>query len=82
MILQTVTFTGVDEKTDLSHAVELAKQFPFVEYGVLLSASGAGKKPRYPSIPYIEKILSFFRMNEVPTALHVCGGLSRDPPRS
>lgn len=37
MKLTKVTFTGVDEKTDLDHLQEIGKKYPYVEFGVLMS---------------------------------------------
>ena len=35
MSLKYCTFTGVDENTNLSKLIEISKDFPFVEWGIL-----------------------------------------------
>jgi len=78
MLLKRVTFTGIDSKTDLKRAIELALSCPFsVEYGVLVSETGAGLKPRYPEIELVKDIFTAFKNAGIPTALHVCGSWSR-----
>jgi len=70
---QFITFTGIDEKTDLFEAYDLAKRYP-IEWGILYSPTQAGKKSRYPSTSLImtaAKVLST-------TSLHLCGKAARD----
>lgn len=79
MLLERITFTGVDSKTDLARAIEIAKASPTpIEYGILVSESGAGLKPRYPSIEEARAIITTLREAGLPVALHVCGRWSRE----
>jgi hypothetical protein len=76
MKLTTVTITGVDERTHAYDLCELHADFPFVEWGVLLSASREGKDPRYPAQWWIQSLLD--RTDGLPLAGHLCGSYSRD----
>ncbi|MHB1675039.1 MAG: hypothetical protein ACYCSP_12405 [Acidobacteriaceae bacterium] len=38
MKLETVTITGADDSTDIVELAELSEEFPFVEWGILISA--------------------------------------------
>lgn len=70
-----ITFTGIDDATDLGAARALAEQYP-VEFGVLFSPSRQGVEPRYPSWPAIYKLLAFATPG-MRFAAHLCGGHSR-----
>jgi hypothetical protein len=50
-----VTFTGLDERTDLDRAFDLMIRYP-VEFAVLLSRSRQGTEPRYPRMDRIREI--------------------------
>lgn len=66
-----VTFTGLDEKTDLHRVQTLSKRYP-IEWGVLFG-SEPGSKPRYPTGPFIESL----EVLPVRKALHLCGNKAR-----
>jgi len=70
-----ITFTGIDDATDLIAARALAAEFP-VEYGVLFSPERQGNSPRYPSWPTLCKIL-LYAVPGSRYAAHLCGGYSR-----
>jgi hypothetical protein len=76
--LYRVTFTGVDEHTDLDRVNEISQRFPFVEWGILLSASRTGKEQRYPGLACIGKTGAIARN----VAVHLCGGLASAAARS
>lgn len=67
-----VTFTGVDERTDLVKLLELSCRFP-VEWGILHSTSKQGLEPRFPTMSRIN-VLRGLPINR---AAHLCGGYSR-----
>ena len=46
--LKCVTMTGADEDTDISRMIYLSRRYPFVEWGVLISATRSGQQNRYP----------------------------------
>lgn len=68
----SITFTGIDEKTDVAKLHELAMVYP-VEFGVLISPKRSGNDPRYPGP---KKALEFLNSGLV-TAAHVCGGYAK-----
>lgn len=71
MIINKVTFTGIDDKTNIKKLQEIQKEFPYVEWGVLIASSpGQG---RQPSEDYIESL----KDTKLNLALHICSGHSR-----
>lgn len=74
--LLSVTFTGVDEFTDLDNLALLAKGCPATEWGVLYSHVKAGKG-RYPSLPWIREFITQ-KPESVRCALHLCGRAAHD----
>lgn len=75
-MLDKVTFTGIDNKTDFKDLVSLKKDYPFVEYGMLVSERNTNKDTdnRYPSL----MILDRFETGLLDLSLHICGKLARD----
>lgn len=70
-----ITFTGVDEHTNIDEMVQLSREFP-IEWGILFSPKHPSK--RYPS--HLE-VLGLFRMlrdvHGVNFAFHLCGVYAR-----
>ena len=67
------TLTGADDSTDVDRLWEIAREFPFVEWGILFSHSLAGSA-RYPSMKWLESLYRRCRNGSPPNlALHVCG---------
>ena len=52
-ILNKVTVTGADNSTHINDLIGLYKEFPFVEFGILLSLSSEGG-PRFPSMDWLD----------------------------
>tara|TARA_Y100000310_G_C20635046_1_gene790708 strand:+ start:177 stop:905 length:729 start_codon:yes stop_codon:yes gene_type:complete len=75
-ILNKVTVTGADDKTDQNEMLELTKEFPFVEWGILLSKSAMGKKNRFPSLEWMQKLQSMPFEDHL--SGHICGKWIRD----
>lgn len=71
--LRHITFTGIDERTDLNAIAELNKELPQLEFGVLLSLGYAQNGNRYVSPEFLEE-LSKYKINY---ACHLCGKLAR-----
>jgi len=74
MKLEQITFTGIDESTQISRLADICQQYPFVEFGVLVSRSSAGKRPRYPSLEWIDDLVQ--DMPRINLSCHICGSLS------
>lgn len=66
-----ITFTGIDDRTDLSKADKLATQYP-IEWGVLLASKG--KDSRYPCKQAISEIVNISGKKSA----HLCGAVSKD----
>ncbi len=81
MNLKTITITGADESVDPGELVRLSQEYPFVEWGILLSSSSMGER-RFPSYDWLEK-LQELRKNPmlnhcVSLSGHLCGKWVRD----
>ena len=72
MPLTRVTISGADDGVDVKELEALSREFPFVEWGILLSHTRSGKQPRYPSPRWLTA-LEWLWGPEMKTALHVCG---------
>lgn len=72
--LVTVTFTGVDDRTDIRRLSSIQERHPFVEFGVLFSAHGPENGPRYPSMETIRSL----RRYPLNLSLHLCGRFARE----
>lgn len=76
MSLDRVTVTGADDSIDPEALGLLTKKYPFVEWGVLFSASRQGN-PRYPSKAWIGKLATISSRPDNLCA-HLCGQWVRD----
>ncbi len=74
MKLTKVTFTGVDECTDVKRLVQLQKKYPFVEFGVLLSYEWQENGNRFLD----PLILSVLRSRGLNLSAHFCGQAAID----
>ena len=57
-MLRQVTLTGIDNKTDIESLCTLQEEYPFVEYGLLISSSLSNKNinPRYPHLSILKRL--------------------------
>lgn len=74
MKLTSITFTGIDERTDLDRVREISEKYPYVEWGVLLSYHWQENDNRYPNPALLEK-LEYGRLR---LSAHLCGQMARD----
>jgi hypothetical protein len=76
--LDRVTITGADDRTSTKALVELTEEYPFVEWGILVSKSSEGN-PRFPTRDWIEQFviemdrLDRARRRNAWLSMHVCG---------
>ena len=79
MKLDRVTITGADDSIGRpDKLLDLTREFPFVEWGILVHAKGAGT-PRFPSDSWIADLQRLIRGgHKMPLSLHVCGRWVRD----
>ncbi|HXP75390.1 MAG TPA: hypothetical protein VN823_14700 [Stellaceae bacterium] len=78
MILDRVTITGADDRTDPAELARLSQRYPFVEWGILISEAKTGA-PRHPSQEWRER-LADIDAGAAPglrLAAHLEGSLSR-----
>jgi len=73
MNLRRVTFTGVDDTTDLNTLVALNEQYPFAEWAMMVSTTHTGLAPRFPSLTTLEKIADL----NIQKAVHLNDSLAR-----
>lgn len=69
-----LTFTGVDESTDIESLIQISNINPFVEWGFLYSPKRSNRTiyPRYPSINWLSSALLALPEG-IPISLHLCG---------
>lgn len=72
MKLTTVTITGAADDTDIGALVALSAEFPFVEWGILLSKSQEGS-PRFPSRKWMGEFASDVYGRNLRVSTHLCG---------
>jgi hypothetical protein len=71
--LKLVTITGADDRVNPKDLNALSRQYPFVEWGLLLSRTRTGLEPRYPSLKWLSEVSSL----EINKSVHVCGQMAR-----
>jgi len=83
MNINLVTFTGADDGSNPKNLFKLSKQFPFIEWGILLSQRAEGNK-RFPSKEWQNQLCELINQNSItkqsPLNLsgHLCGKWVRD----
>jgi len=77
-MLKTVTISGADDRVSPSKLLELSERFPFVEWGILLSQSRAGRS-RYPSPKWLCKLRETTQgsQHRIKLSAHLCGSNAR-----
>lgn len=75
-MLNKVTFTGVDDRTNIEELQAIVKDYPFVEFGVLMSENNTRNsgKNRYPGVETIRNL----KCAGLPLAAHICGRIARE----
>jgi len=68
-LLKHITFTGVDEVTNLQRLEDIQRRFPLAEFGVLLSENWQDNGPRFPN----PKILPHLLGRGLNLSAHLCG---------
>lgn len=72
--LTRVTVTGADTFTNRRTMYDISQEFPFVEWGILLSKSKEGKENRFPDESWIDQLFDY----PLNYAGHLCGSWVRD----
>ena len=76
--LRYITFTGAGQKTSFSRMRRISAANPLVEWGVLYSATKAGKENRFPSLEWLEKFAQKANKSRMNISLHLCGEIVWD----
>jgi hypothetical protein len=76
MSLKLVTITGADDNTDAVELMHLSKEYPFVEWGILVSRSQVGNE-RFPSKDWIDRFSHIAVHNNMQHSMHMCGAWVR-----
>lgn len=84
-IVNRVTLTGPNQKTDLAELVSISQKYPFVEWGILLSKASMGSSPRSPNRTWMQELYDVkhdvFYGQLIPGGQlsgHLCGRWVRD----
>lgn len=72
MPLDRVTITGADDNTPIPALVELSREFPFVEWGILVSEKQQGSS-RFPGRQWMSSFASQAATEIMAVSMHVCG---------
>jgi len=73
MKLKHITFTGLDEKTNVEELKQIQKEYPIVEFGVLMSAHWKTNGNRYPD----PEIITRFTDQGLNLSAHLCGSIAK-----
>lgn len=75
-MLYRVTFTGIDDRTNVDKLVELSEKYPFVEFGVLVAENSTNKGTvnRYPNMTILKRL----KNRGLNLSCHICGKIARD----
>lgn len=83
-ILKAVTISGADDSVDTKELLEISRQFPWVEWGILVSKAKEGK-PRYPSFEWQTKLFDTWAESfdaqmrpRMRLSVHLCGFWCRE----
>lgn len=79
--ITTVTVTGADDLTNIDEMFALQEEFPFVEWGILLSYRAQGQQKRFPSLDWIYNAMTkiqFDYSSKFNLSGHLCGDLVND----
>lgn len=79
-MLKFITLTGADNSVHADDLFTVSKDFPFVEWGILLSRRQGGN-PRFPSIEWLDDLgMSYYyeENQQAKFSLHLCGQYVRE----
>jgi hypothetical protein len=75
--MDRVTITGADGRTPISALLDLSAEFPFVEWGILVSKRQEGGA-RFPGRDWSGTFARQAAEKQLAVSLHVCGSWVRD----
>lgn len=71
MKLQYCSITGADDAVNIADLLDIAAQYPFVEWAILLLPAKAGT-PRFPKRDWIDRFAQAAGDKKLHTAMHLC----------
>lgn len=71
-MLEMVTITGADDFTKIKDMVELSSQYPWVEWGILVSRKRE-RQPRFPSSYWMRQLADAAAATPMRISMHMCG---------
>ena len=74
-MIEIVTFTGVDERTDLDELRYVASKYLFAEFGILVGSQTGDGNPIFPPLPLVYRLKDILLRDRI--AIHLCGGYAR-----
>ena len=74
-LINRVTVTGADDSVHADSLIEIQENYPFVEWGILLSKSSEGR-PRFPSTLWLDGLIKV--KDKLTLSGHLCGRWVRD----
>lgn len=77
MKIDRVTITGADDSVDPKDLIEITKEYPFVEWGILLSRKSGGSN-RFPTTDWMKKLLEISLEHPMRLSGHLCGTWVKD----
>src|SRR6185437_14134720 len=79
MNLDRVTIIGPDDSIRPSELSRLSHEYPFVEWGILVSGNNTASigTPRFPSWDWLMEVRELARRGALSLSLHVCGHWTR-----
>lgn len=74
-MLKQVTLTGIDNRTDVGALSQIQKEYPFVEFGMLISSSLSNQNTnrRYPHLTLLKRL----KGKNLNLSCHICGTAAR-----
>ena len=76
MKLTKVTITGADTRTPITSLEELSSKYPWVEWGILLSAQRIGEN-RFPTLPWLCNLREAANRTSLQLSGHLCGSWAK-----
>ena len=73
MKINRITFTGADNNTNYQDLVDIQKEYPFVEWGILFSKGDREGTEKYPTQEWIKNLPEGLNLSA-----HFCGKYSRE----
>lgn len=75
--IKQVTVTGADESIQPITLRRIHEEYPFVEFGILVSKDNSGNSPRFPSQEWLEELRQV-KVFPMQLSMHLCGSWVRN----